>query len=134
MSKIDDVIKALSDIAGRLCIAVEFNSPNFREDELNHGVACENSIWLSKFDDAEILALAFFHEVGHILFDRVFYKRKYFFSEITHEGAAWEVAFMLASEYMPELDAYNNTKLRNYAHKCLNSYRDGYSNEQKDFD
>ena len=122
MDKIDNIIKRLSNIADTFCITVEFNSPNFREDELNHGASCDNSIWLSKFDDAEILAIAFLHEVGHILFNRVFYKRRYFFSEITHEGAAWEIAFMLASDYMPELDAYNNNKLRNYAHKCLNSY------------
>ena len=119
--------KTLSDIAIAYGVEVEFDSQMFREDELNIGTTDGEQIWLSKFDDMEIMAIAFLHELGHILFQRRFFQRSRSFSKITDEGAAWEIAFMLADDLLRPLNAYHNKKLRKYALQCMRSYMTEYN-------
>ena len=71
--------------------------------------------------------MIFLHELGHILFQRRFFQRSRSFSKITDEGAAWEIAFMLADDLLRPLNAYHNKKLRKYALQCMRSYMTEYN-------
>lgn len=91
------------------------------EDEpKNHASSAGNEIFMGLFDDADILTIAFFHELAHCLSDKVLPHRKYYSSILADEGFAWEYGFELASAFGCTWDIKH--KVYQYAEENLRSY------------
>lgn len=86
----------------------------------NSGAQSGNELWLGEFDDKEIEAAAFFHELGHYISTREL-KPEYWLCRMSCECLAWEYGFKLAREHGFNFD-YDGHKVRKYARECLLSY------------
>ena len=90
------------------------------EEPKNHASSAGNEIFMGIFDDADILTIAFFHELAHCLSNNVLRHRKYCFSILADEGFAWEYAFELAADYGCIWNIKH--KVYKYAEENLRSY------------
>lgn len=87
----------------------------------NAGAQCGDEIYLGEFDDPDIEVVAFFHEVGHVLSNRLL-ESNYFLCKISCEGAAWEFGLSCAWRYGYKWE--HNSKQFNWARSQLETYRD----------
>lgn len=91
------------------------------EEPKNHASSdCDKEIFMGIFDDADILTIAFFHELAHCLSQAVLVHRKYCSSRLADEGFAWEYGFELAARHGYTWDIKH--KVYKYAEKNLLSY------------
>ena len=60
----------------------------------NSSCSAFDEIWLGIYDDAELKAISFFHELGHIKDDVTQHEDKY-----EQEKKAWDVGYKLAEKY-----------------------------------
>lgn len=92
-----------------------------KDEPTNHASSDgDKEIFMGMFDDADILTIAFFHELAHCLSHNVLSHRKYCSSILADEGFAWEYGFELASQYGCTWDIKH--KVYKYAEKNLLSY------------
>lgn len=116
--KINKRINELQTIANEYQVKVTFNA-NKTEDK-NSGGSSGNEIWLGKFDDVDLLTIAFFHELAHCLSNNILQHRKYCSSILANEGFAWEYGFELASQHGFTWNIEH--KVYKYAEQSLRSY------------
>lgn len=116
-TQISNRIKHLKHIADQYKINVTFNS-DMQED--NTGGNAGDIIWLGKFDDMDLLTIAFFHELAHCESQAILIHRKYYSSRLADEGFAWEYGFDLAARHGYTWDIKH--KVYKYAEQNLRSY------------
>lgn len=86
----------------------------------NNAASCGCKIYFGEFDDPELKLAAFFHELGHIEFNRKFPDDKFYMSTISKEGMAWELGFLLANK--EGFNWYYNSKQFKYGRDKLLTY------------
>lgn len=97
-------------------------------DQLNSGWYCDNTIYLSKYDDEDIIICATFHELGHYLSNKLILSS--YISHLSRESIAWEIGFSKAKELGFDWDY--NSKQYKYARTCLKSHIKSEYNELND--
>lgn len=91
-------------------IAKDYNVSIQRDTENcedNHGASAGKDIYLGNFNDPEIEIVAFFHELGHALSNKLVCKRGSTMTKLSAEGLAWELGLGIAFDYGYEWDYYN---------------------------
>ena len=107
----------LQSIADYYNVKVTFDSD--MQDE-NSGSSAGNEMWLGKFEDKDLLTIAFFHELVHCLYTTILPHNKYCSSILAQEGFCWEYGFELAAQYGFIWDTKH--KVYKYAEQNLRSY------------
>ena len=99
----EERIKQLKAIAKEYNIEAEFNVKDMDGRGRNAGSAGDKMVWFSPFDDKDNLTAAFFHELGHCLFNNIFNKAglssTHYFCSLSGEATCWEIGFMLAEKH-----------------------------------
>ena len=75
--------------------------------EQNSGGCAGGCIYLANFDDSEIELVAFFHELGHALSNKLVCKRGFTMTKLSSEGLAWELGLGIAFDYGYKWDYYD---------------------------
>jgi len=109
--------KVILDIANKYKVSVIRDIKNCGK---NYGASAGMDIFLGDFDDPEIELIAFFHELGHALSNKLVCKRGFTMCKLSGEGLAWELGLGIAFEYGYQWD-YNSYPMQ-WARKQLKTY------------
>jgi len=117
----DETIQKVAQIQGLTVtdMATDPGNPNFDNPNFdNNSYIIGRNIYLGLYDDEEIRAASFFHEVGHRLADATTDLMPGPLWKMVIEWKAWEAGLALAAEhgitFGPKVDAYIK--------KCLIGY------------
>ena len=112
-----DIPEALLIIADKYNVTVQRDTENCDD---NAGGSAGKDIWLGNFNDPEIETVAFFHELGHTLSNKLVCKRGSTMTKLSDEGLAWELGLGIAFEHGYEWDYYGHVMI--WAREQLKTY------------
>lgn len=95
------------------------------DEMVDHARAGHNEIYLGKYSSPKIEILCLFHELGHIIADRI-KSNNYWICTLSQECVAWEICIELIHKHRDWFDCkfnldYDSEELT-FMRKCLKSY------------
>ena len=137
MKKMHQCLRSITILNELKKIAKEYNVElvDMSEDYWcrNGGHSAGNTISIHPCDEEWMYELSFWHELGHILLNRLSVKNgnAHHMSTISNEGAAWELGLIEAAKHKRTWDFYS--KEIKWCRSLLASYVNGEYDELKEY-
>lgn len=114
------VLESLQHISNKYEVKAMYHEDCFN----NSGMTDGDSIYLGEISDYQIGILIFFHELSHILNDRISkqFEIRYSINKTVEEGAAWFRTIILMKENGFEVDTNPNSMEYKYIRKNISTY------------
>ena len=127
MSITNQVLNNLQHISNKYEVRAMYHEDCFKESGMTDGT----NIYLGEISNYQIGVLIFFHELSHILNDRISkqFDIQYSINKTVEEGAAWFRTITLMRENGFEVDTNYNSMEYKYIRKNISTYFETDMNE-----